>query len=128
MHPDILEYNARQAPGFREVCDLLAREIDRHLTGAEGKVWHAHPVWFLDGNPTVGSSKQKPGIRLVFWSGADFEEGGLNIVGKKFEDASVFYEDLSQVETSACGDGSERHRRYSGTKRTWCGAKGGSRD
>jgi hypothetical protein len=30
--------------------------------------WHAHPVWFQDGNPTVGYSKQKPGIRLMFWS------------------------------------------------------------
>jgi hypothetical protein len=60
-------------------------------TDAESKIWHAHPVWFLDGNPVVGYSKQKPGIRLMFWSGADFDEEGLNIRGKKFKDASVFY-------------------------------------
>jgi hypothetical protein len=64
---------------------------------AENKVWHAHPVWFLDGNPIVGYSKQKPGIRLMFWSGADFGEAGLDVVGKKFKDASVFYNDVSEV-------------------------------
>jgi len=67
------------------------------LPAAESRIWHAHPVWFLDGNPTVGYSKQKPGIRLMFWSGADFQEPGLNVVGKKFKDASVFYNDLSEV-------------------------------
>jgi len=36
----------------------------------------------------------------MFWSGADFEEGGLNIVGKKFKDASVFYNDVSEITTS----------------------------
>ncbi|MBX3348737.1 MAG: hypothetical protein KF747_08305 [Nitrospira sp.] len=40
---------------------------------------------------------QKPGIRLMFWSGADFEEAGLNVIGNKFKDASVFYDDVSKV-------------------------------
>lgn len=97
MHPDIETYNAQQAPQHQTVCDLLAREIDRHLPEAESKIWHAHPVWFLDDNPTVGYSKQKPGIRLMFWSGADFEEPGLNVLGKKFNDASVFFNDISEI-------------------------------
>lgn len=89
-----------QAAGHKAVCDLLAREIDRNLPGAENKIWHAHPVWLLDGNPTVGYSKQKPGIRLMFWSGADFAEAGLNVVGRKFKDASVFYNDVAEIETA----------------------------
>lgn len=97
MHPATLKYNELQEPDHKAVCDLLAREIDRYLPEAENKIWHAHPVWFLDGNPTVGYSKQKPGIRLMFWSGADFDEAGLNVVGKKFKDASVFYNDISEV-------------------------------
>ena len=97
MHPEIETYNARQGPQHQAVCDMLAREIDRNLPHAECKIWHAHPVWFLDGNPTVGYSKQKPGIRLMFWSGADFEEPGLNVVGKKFKDASVFFNDVSEI-------------------------------
>ena len=97
MHPEILKYNKQQEPHHKEVCDVLAEEIDRNLPGAENKIWHAHPVWFWDGNPIVGYSKQKPGIRLMFWSGADFEEAGLNVVGKKFKDASVFYNAVSEV-------------------------------
>jgi hypothetical protein len=90
MHPDIQRYNNSHAPDHQAVCDLLAHAIDQHLSGAESKIWHAHPVWFLDGNPIAGYSKQKPGIRLMFWSGADFDEPALNVVGKKFKDASVF--------------------------------------
>ena len=98
MHPDTLRFNARQELKYRAICDHLAREIDRSLPDAENKVWHAHPVWFFDGNPIVGYSRQKPGIRLMFWSGADFGEPGLNVVGKKFKDASIFYNDVAEVD------------------------------
>lgn len=94
---DIQQYNADLEPVFKDVCDLLAREISRGLPAAESKIWHSHPVWFLDGNPIVGYSKQKPGVRLMFWSGADFEEPGLNVVGRKFKDASVFYDEPAAI-------------------------------
>lgn len=100
MHPDTVKYNAGRPGGRKEVCDVLAAEIDRHLSGAENKIWHGHPVWFLDGNPTVGYSEQKPGIRLMFWSGADFEEPGLNVVGQKFWDASIFYNEAAEIKRS----------------------------
>jgi hypothetical protein len=100
MHPEILKYNEQQEPDHKEVCDLLANEIDKNLPGSESKIWHAHPVWFLDGNPIVGYSKQKPGIRLMFWSGADFEEAGLNVLGDKFKDASAFYNNASEIKKS----------------------------
>lgn len=77
---------------------MLAGEIDRYLPQAESKIWHAHPVWFLEGNPTVGYSKQKPGIRLMFWSGVDFEELALSVVGKKFKDASIHYNDVLEID------------------------------
>lgn len=97
MLMETLKYNEHQELNHKEVCDLLAQQIDQHLPGAENKIWHAHPVWFLAGNPTVGYSKQKQGIRLMFWSGADFEEAGLNVVGKKFKDATVFFNDVSEI-------------------------------
>jgi hypothetical protein len=97
MHKDILKYNRCQAAGDKEICDRLAEEIDKKLPEAESKIWHAHPVWFLDGNPIVGYSKQKPGIRLMFWSGADFEESALDVVGKKFKDASIFYREVAEI-------------------------------
>lgn len=97
MHSDISAYHMKLEPVDQEICQLLASEIDRGLPTAESKIWHSHPVWFLDGNPIVGYSKQKPGIRLMFWSGADFEEPGLDVVGQKFKDASVFYNDLKEI-------------------------------
>ncbi len=100
MNPEILQYNEKLEPAHKQVCDLLAQEIDRNLPGAENKIWHAHPVWFLNGNPIVGYSKQKPGIRLMFWSGADFEEVGLAIRGQKFKDASIFFNTVAEVTVS----------------------------
>lgn len=97
LTPDILKYNEMRDPSAKIICDVLAGEIDRGLSGAECKIWHAHPVWFLDGNPIVGYSQQKLGIRLMFWSGADFEESGLDVLGKKFKDASIFYNDVAEI-------------------------------
>ena len=57
MTPDIHDYNARQSQADRAICDLLAEAIHRGLPEAEARIWHAHPVWFLDGNPVVGYSK-----------------------------------------------------------------------
>lgn len=97
MHADIQLYNTNLNSEDKIICDILAREIDSSLPEAESKVWHAHPVWFIDGNPIAGYSKQKPGIRLMFWSGADFEEEGLKVRGVKFKDASIFYNSASEI-------------------------------
>ena len=96
MNKEIQEYN--QSMEEAELCNLLATLIDSNLKNAESKIWHAHPVWFLDGNPIVGYSKQKKGIRLMFWSGADFGEGNLSVLGNKFKDASVFYHSVADVD------------------------------
>jgi hypothetical protein len=98
MHPDIARYNASLAPGDRDLCDLLAREIDEGLPEAENKVWHAHPVWFLDGNPVVGYSKLKGGVRLLFWSGRSFDEEELHPEGS-FKAAEARYTAAEQVST-----------------------------
>lgn len=104
MRQEIQDYNATLSIGDHKICDLLARTIDRQLPEAEGKIWHGHPVWFLGGNPTVGYSKQKRGVRLMFWSGAGFDEPRLNVVGQKFKDASIFYQTMEEI------DGSELER------------------
>lgn len=97
---EIKAYNNNQAPDDKAICDRLAKIIDTELAEAESKIWHAHPVWFLDGNPIVGYSRQKAGIRLMFWSGAGFEEEDLNVRGKKFKDASIFYKNSSEIKAS----------------------------
>ena len=99
MNQDIFDYNNSQTTSEKEICDLLAKEISKGLPEAENKIWHGHAVWFLEGNPIVGYSKQKAGWRLMFWSGASFEEDKLNVVGNKFKDASVFYTSVEQINT-----------------------------
>jgi uncharacterized protein YdhG (YjbR/CyaY superfamily) len=98
MNKEIKAYNDSQTSDDREICDRLLTIIDNELTEAESKIWHAHPVWFLNGNPIVGYSKQKAGIRLMFWSGADFEEDQLGVRGQKFKDASIFYNNADDIE------------------------------
>ncbi len=97
MNKDIQAYNDQQEVTDKIICDLLAKTINSELKDAENKIWHAHPVWFLDGNPIVGYSKQKAGLRLMFWSGADFEEDDLAVKGEKFKDASVFYHTAEEI-------------------------------
>ncbi|UMQ42985.1 DUF1801 domain-containing protein [Chryseobacterium sp. Y16C] len=99
MNSDIQQYIESQTESDQKICLKLSEIINENLIEAESKIWHAHPVWFLDGNPIVGYSKQKKGVRLMFWSGKSFNEELLNVYGGKFQDASVFYNDVSEINT-----------------------------
>jgi hypothetical protein len=96
INKDIAGYNERQSASDRAICDALMKAIDRALLEAESKIWHAHPVWFIDGNPIVGYSKLKDCIRLLFWSGQSFEEDGLKPEGK-FKAAEARFTDKRQI-------------------------------
>ena len=96
MHPDTARYNEALDPEDRQTCQLLAAEIEKGLPEAENKIWHAHPVWFLDGNPVVGYSKLKGGVRLLFWSGQSFDEAELQAEGS-FKAAEARYTAADQV-------------------------------
>lgn len=97
-HQDTRSFNEALPPADQEICDLLADIIDAQLPEAENKIWHAHPVWFLDGNPIVGYSNLKNCVRLLFWSGQSFQEEGLSAEGK-FKAAAARYTDATQVHT-----------------------------
>ena len=97
MNTEIQNYNQQFSSDDREIVEKLVKIINENLPEAENKIWHSHPVWFLEGNPIVGYSKQKAGIRLMFWSGKSFEEEKLNILGGKFQDASVFFNSVEEI-------------------------------
>ena len=97
MNPEILTYNQQFSSDDREIADELTKIINENLPEAENKIWHSHPVWFLEGNPIVGYSKQKAGMRLMFWSGKSFEDEKLNILGGKFQDASIFFNSVEEI-------------------------------
>jgi len=97
MNQEIQSYNNSQSVADKAICNTLAKIIDENLKKAESKVWHAHPVWFIDGNPIAGYSKQKAGIRLMFWSGMSFDEEQLQPGTGKFKDASMIYTSAEEI-------------------------------
>lgn len=99
MDDKIKAYHESQTRDDQTICNLLYEVICENLPEAERKIWHAHPVWFLDGNPIVGYSKLKAGIRLMFWSGASFGEDDLKPGTGKFKDASKLYTSTGEIHT-----------------------------
>lgn len=96
MNKEIKEYNDKQAKDDREICNILSEVISSNLPEAENKIWHGHPVWFLEGNPVVGYSKLKDCIRLLFWSGQSFDEDALQKEGS-FKAAEIRFTAATQI-------------------------------
>jgi hypothetical protein len=96
MNKEIKTYNSKLSLKDKKICNILAEEIDHNLPEAENKIWHAHPVWFLDGNPIVGYSKLKDSVRLLFWSGQSFDEDDLQKEGS-FKAADIRYTSVDQI-------------------------------
>lgn len=96
MNTAIEDYNNSQNSADKEICDQLANIINKNLSDAESKIWHAHPVWFLDGNPIAGYSKLKDSVRLLFWSGQSFDEEKLADEGS-FKAAEFRYTSAEQI-------------------------------
>lgn len=99
MREDIQAYHHKQAQSDKLICDTLYKIISENLPQSESKVWHAHPVWFIDGNPIVGYSKLKGDVRLMFWSGQSFDEPNL-IPSGSFKAAEIRYTDANQIKPS----------------------------
>lgn len=100
MDKNILAYNAALAAKDKAIARHLMTIIAARLPKAEAKVWHGHPVWFLEGNPVVGYSKLKDSVRLLFWSGQSFGEKGLLPEGS-FKAAEARYTAVDQVDDKA---------------------------
>lgn len=96
MHADIKIYNDALLENDKSICDLLSLLIDKYLPEAESKIWHAHPVWFLEGNPIAGYSKLKNNVRLLFWSGQSFDEPILHKEGS-FKAAEIRYTTVDEI-------------------------------
>lgn len=99
MHPDVKKYNDSHPNTERVIFNFLAEVIGEGLPESGSKVWHAHPVWFIDGNPIVGYNLAKDGVRLMFWSGQSFESGGLKASGS-FKVAETRYRSVEDVDVT----------------------------
>lgn len=99
MNKDIKAYNNSQRAEDKKICSLLAAQIDKNLKSAESKIWHAHPVWFIEGNPVVGYHKLKDSVRLLFWSGQSFDEPLLKNEGS-FKAAEIRYTSPDEIKVT----------------------------
>lgn len=106
----VAEFNSKLDSNDQAICDRLAAEISLGLPEAEGKVWHGHPVWFLAGNPIVGYTKLKEGLRLMFWSGASFEEPELTPAGS-FKMAVTHFNHVDEISSESLAIWLEKGRR-----------------
>ncbi|OIV39670.1 DUF1801 domain-containing protein [Flavobacterium johnsoniae] len=96
MNQEIQAYNDSQSIEDKKICDILSSQINDFLHEAESKIWHRHPVWFLEGNPVAGYSKLKDSVRLLFWSGQSFDEPELQNEGS-FKAAEARYITADQI-------------------------------
>ncbi|MTI19629.1 DUF1801 domain-containing protein, partial [Fulvivirga sp. RKSG066] len=48
MNSDTIKFNNQLAAEEKEICDTLALIIEESLPEAKNKIWHKHPVWFLE--------------------------------------------------------------------------------
>lgn len=81
---------------YSEIASQLRIIIDQELAEASSKIWHAHPVWFINDNPITGFSLLKSGLRLLFWSGQSFDESILIPEGK-FKAAELRFNQLEDI-------------------------------
>lgn len=99
MVADIKTYNNFLDGVDQKICELLKQEIDQNLKDSESKIWHGHPVWFINGNPIVGYAKLKQSIQLLFWSGQSFNEPNLKDEGT-FKASEIRFTDIDQINIS----------------------------
>lgn len=102
MQADIHQYHEKLTKLDRQICDALYVLITAKLPQAEKKVWHGHPVWFINGNPIVGYHKLKDSVRMLFWSGQSFDEPGLRPEGS-FKAAEVRYTSADEIDALTVG-------------------------
>ena len=94
----IATYTAALAPAHAAVCQQLRSEIDKALPKATSRLWHGHPVWFINETPVTGFNiTAKKGVNLLFWSGQLFDEP-LLIAAGKFKAAQIQYHIVSEID------------------------------
>ncbi|MEN9731576.1 MAG: hypothetical protein RL488_886 [Actinomycetota bacterium] len=81
----------------REIFQTLLPLVRMTLPEAVSKVWHGHPVWFINENPILGVSRKKAGVELLFWSGQSFETSGLKPIGK-FKAAGISFSEVAEID------------------------------
>lgn len=97
MHLDIQHYLLKLSAEDQQLGAMLHDLFNEQLPESTAKVWHAHPVWFINENPIVGFHRLKENMRVLFWSGQSFGAQGLHPEGK-FKAAEIRYNSVHDVD------------------------------
>jgi hypothetical protein len=56
------------------VARTLRDHMDANLAGAQGQIWHGHPVWLSGKTPLAGFKAYPKYVTLLLWRGQDISE------------------------------------------------------
>lgn len=68
------EYVHELDPTLSEVATVLADSLTAGLPGAEGVVWHGHPVWMDGKTPVAGFKAAATWVTLLLWQGRRIDD------------------------------------------------------
>jgi hypothetical protein len=72
----VADYVAALEPPVLTVAERLVALVGSELPGAEGALWHGHPVWRVGGEPAVLVKAYSKHVTLGFWRGRLIDGGG----------------------------------------------------
>ena len=76
---DVVAYHAAQKDEHATICEALMKLFSKTVAEADAKVWHGHPVWFIDGNPVFGYSiKKSRRLRLMLQKSTPHSKASCN--------------------------------------------------
>ena len=65
------EYIAGLPADQAAIAATLRARLDAGLPGAEGRVWHGHPVWMRGDDPVAGFKAFPRWVTLLLWHGTE---------------------------------------------------------
>jgi len=68
------EYVATLPADQAAVATALRARLDAGLPGAEGRMWHGHPVWLRGNDPVAGFKAFPRWVTLLLWHGTSVTE------------------------------------------------------
>jgi hypothetical protein len=98
----IASYNVTVQPPLRPIVERLTELLDAGLPGAEGTVWHGHPVWKAGAAPVAGFKAFTAWVTLLLWQGQRIDDpsGTLTPSGAG-QMASIKIASLAEIDEAA---------------------------
>jgi hypothetical protein len=83
------EYIGALDEGLKEAAAKARRVIDAGLPEAESRLWHGHPVWFMDGEPVALLKAYSKYVTFGLWKGQQITDPSGKLEAGSRQMASV---------------------------------------